>query len=96
MLTATQRKELSNNVYVKVENLMSSLYSRWLDEKDYEDINDYALPIKAIIEPLATLTKMTKRPFGFEFTLPCAEDTPNGSTYHVFMKSTQYGYKRIK
>ena len=58
-----------------ISQLMENLYTRWLDEREYEDINDYK---KVIVESLAknvlketriNLRKMTKRPFGFHFDI---------------------------
>jgi len=46
---------------------MANLAWRWDDEKDYEDFNDYIMAIKKRI-PL-TITKVTKRPFGFKFKM---------------------------
>lgn len=44
--------------------LIGNLYGRWLDEREYEDINEYG---KVISDKLGFPVKMTKRPFGFKF-----------------------------
>jgi hypothetical protein len=47
---------------------LGNLYSRWLDEHEYEDINDYQLPLNPIAEKFGVkITKMTKKPFGCHF-----------------------------
>jgi len=71
-------------------NLMISLAGRWSDEKDYENINDYAAPIVQKLSPGFLMTKMTKRPFGFQFTLD------NNATYAYFVTAKTLGWKRVK
>ena len=44
--------------------LIVNLYWRWLDEREYEDINEYG---KVIASKLGFPVQMTKRPFGFKF-----------------------------
>ena len=46
-----------------------SLYSRWLDEQEYEDFEEYKKVMDAALPEGACLTKMTKRPFMCEFTM---------------------------
>ena len=52
----------------KFANCFCNLYSRWQDEKQYEDINDYSKAreyfLKATVENVQVM-KPTKRPFGF-------------------------------
>ena len=55
--------------YNTILPLMVNLYGRWLDEREYEDINEYATPIKNNLPDGVTLVKMSKRPFGFIFTV---------------------------
>ena len=44
---------------------LAYLWSRWQDEKEYEDINDYAKPLQSLADAAGvTIVKMTKRPFG--------------------------------
>lgn len=47
--------------------LIIRLYERWLDEREYEDIDQYGDVLKKQLPAGFTLTKMTKRPFGFKF-----------------------------
>jgi len=50
---------------------MAYLASRWMDEAQYEDINDYKKNLQKFSDDNGlgvTITKMVKRPFGCEFT----------------------------
>ena len=86
-----KREAKAGLIYVQVQPTVERLYERWLDEKEYEDINDYAKPIKKAlgmftgVESIAT----KKRPFGFTYQL-------EGATYQVFINNSKYGYKRLK
>ncbi len=53
--------ELWKNVNDNYADLFFNLWSRWQDEKEYEDIRDYLAVIQKYI-PEAY--KITKRPFG--------------------------------
>ena len=70
-------------------NLVVRLYERWLNEKDYEDINDY-LPIIAQVgeEYGVSIVKMTKRPFGFHFMV-------GDRTFAMAVNSRSISYKLI-
>ena len=89
-MTDEQRKITAAKLYVDLEKLITNLYDRWYDEKDYEDINDYAEPIKTEVEKIGgQFLKMSKKPFGFTYQLADA-------TYQLTMNTQQYTYKRIK
>ena len=45
------------------------LACRWLDEKDYEDIREYQKVLEKLVPDYVTITKMTRRPFGFRFMI---------------------------
>lgn len=76
-----------------VEITMEYLYSRWQDEKKYEDIKDYKIPVDEIAKKHGvTVIKMTKKPFGFTFTV---SDTVEPRTYEYGMSSTKLYWKRI-
>jgi len=47
----------------KTSNFFFSLYERWQDEKEYEDIADYLTAIKKSIPEAYAITK---RPFGIK------------------------------
>ena len=49
-------------------DLMSALYARWQDEKEFEKLEGYALPIRPLLKQYgATFYSMTRRPFGCIF-----------------------------
>lgn len=71
--------------------MLTNLWSRWQDEKDYEDINDYAEPFKPICEEYGIeLVRMNAAPFGFFFKA-------DGRTYQlrVNARTGDVSYKRI-
>ena len=76
-------------------NTLQNLYFRWLDEFEYENIEDYKnVLVKSIIanngEPLEiTEAKATKRPFGVKFT------TKEGEKWQVSINSRYMSIKRI-
>lgn len=71
------------------QNLIVSLYYRWQDECEYENIADYSKVIaKPVVKIGGKFVKMTKRPFGFVFTL-------DGSTFHFTINGSRYSFKRI-
>ncbi len=72
-----------------IQNLMLNLYDRWQDEKEYEDIADYAIPLRKHLPEGWTLQVMTKRPFGFKF------DIGTEAVYTAFVKASGYGWSRI-
>lgn len=54
---------------IKLAPLFDRLARRWSDEKEYEDIKDYEKVIADKLPKEIKIAKMTKRPFGFEFTV---------------------------
>ena len=73
-------QEIVNNE--KISNVMFNLYERWLDEHEYEDINDYANVIKDVMKNEGYVLPNvvgTKRPFGIKFS-------SGGVAYHFFVK----------
>lgn len=66
------------------------LYNRWQDEMEYEDINDYQLPLNPIARKFGvTILKMNKKPFGCDFTV-------DGKTYKITVSATHMKCRRIK
>ena len=61
----------------KTSNFFFSLYERWQDEKEYEDIADY---LKAIQNSIPEAYSITKRPFGIK----CKASDGN---IHAFIKA---------
>lgn len=60
------------NFFHKALDRMGYLASRWMDESQYEDINDYRANLITFVATNnlgVTITKMVKRPFGCEFTV---------------------------
>jgi hypothetical protein len=74
-----------------MEHVLVPLFGRWLDEWQYEDIKDYQKVVAKAAEqtPGVKVTKMTKRPFGFHFTL-------GGCTYAMRVTTKSYSYQRIR
>lgn len=73
-------KEVVNNS--NIQNAFFNLYFRWLDEKAYEDIKQYAEAFeKAANDNGAQISNVegTKRPFGFKFD-------KDGPKYHMSAK----------
>jgi len=60
MTTLTEQVQalMRNQQFV---NLFSTLAERWADEHEYEDIKEYAIPLRKLG---LTIVAMTKRPFG--------------------------------
>ncbi len=71
---------------------LADLIGRWADEKEFEDIKDYQKPLNPIAEQAGvTITKMTAKPFGCQFT------TPNGKLFKLTMTMKGiYAYKEMK
>lgn len=85
--------DIRKNLSVLFDETADSLeygWSRWQDEREYEDINDYAqLFTKAIEKSGFQLIKMTKRPFGF-IVNPKPE-----VTIQYYCNGRNAGYKQI-
>lgn len=62
---------------------LANLYERWVDEHEYEDIEEYGQALQRILPDDVKLTRMTQRPFGFHFTR-------DGKTFHrVYVKASR-------
>ena len=82
MTTIEKLNAIVNNE--KVGNCFFNLYDRWLDESEYEDINQYGdVIIKTINDQFpqfgASLVSSTKRPFGVKIDL-------DGQKFHIQIK----------
>lgn len=84
-----ERKQKALELYNKIEKLVSALYQRWENEKEFEKLSDYSAPIIPEVSKMGgTFVKMTSKPFGFIYTL-------GGATYQIMIKrGTSYEYKR--
>jgi hypothetical protein len=89
-VTAPEDIAKINAMVGKLREKMIYLAGRWMDEHEYEDINDYNAAIMGELPEGFTLTKMTTRPFGFYFTIW------TGAVYHYFVKAKTLGWKRVK
>lgn len=78
-----------NAAYNALQPLMVNLASRWADESQYEDIAEYGKLIAKELPEGFTLVKMTKRPFGFTFSIG------TGAVYVVKMTRQSYEWKRL-
>lgn len=75
-----------------LQNLLGTLWGRWQDEHEYEDIREYGAAIAKHLPAGFTLTAMTKRPFGFRFTL----DTMPTALYAMEVTARTALWKRVK
>lgn len=65
------------------------LYARWMDEKEYEDFNEYAKQMKLLVKDTpAIFIKASKRPFGFTILV-------QGKTIQVFARAKSLGWKEL-
>ncbi len=93
MATPTSAKNLKliNSAYKDMEKIMVQLYSRWLDEKRFENIEDYGDVIEKNLPKGIQMVRVLKRPFGFVFSVGTE------AQYRMFIDSSnQYGWDRIK
>ena len=76
--------------FEKAVEIITNLYIRWQDEKEYEDINNYQKPLQKLADACKVrITKMTKRPFGCQFAV-------GDKVFKLCMTAKSYSYKRIK
>lgn len=76
-------------VFTALQNTMENLASRWMDEQEYENIAEYQAVIAKQLPKGFVITRMTKRPFGFEFTIGTS------AVYAIICSSRSYQWKRI-
>jgi hypothetical protein len=83
--------EKAQKFHNDIMGTLNNLYSRWLDEKEYEDIKDYQVPalVDAAKKHGVFISKMTKKPFGLIFTV-------NGAPFQAYVTTTRFGWKRLK
>jgi len=69
---------------------LSYLYERWQDEREYENINDYAKPLTALATKHGLkIEKMNKRPFGCDVSI-------NNRKFRVDVTARSMGWKEIR
>jgi hypothetical protein len=80
-------------IFTALERCMCYLSERWADEREYENIADYKSHIEVTLSDLKivgfTITKMTRRPFGFVATY-------KGAEYKFKAGARCYEYTRTK
>lgn len=83
------RKAIARKLFEDLQDQMVYLSGRWADEHEYEDLKDYAEPLRPMIKAVGgSIVKMTSRPFGVIYTL-------GGVAYIITMKANgDYEYKR--
>lgn len=70
-------------------DLFGNLWARWQDEREYEDIADYAAPLQPLAaECGVTIVRMNKRPFGCIFGV-------GPKMFQITVTGRSYAYKRI-
>ncbi len=75
---------------VAIQDRMANLYCRWQDEKEYEDIAEYAKAIEpAFAAHGAKMIKATKKPFGFVVEV-------DGGKFHYTVNSRSISYVRLQ
>lgn len=76
----------------KATETLSYLWSRWQDEKEYENIADYIKPLETMLAEQGInpgICTMTKRPFGIKINM-------GGKVYQVKVTSKEISWQRIK
>lgn len=88
--TSAENLALINKVIMAatMQEEMTYLYCRWQDEKEYEDIADYGKRLVSQLPAPFKLVKMTKRPFGFHFTIG------TDAVYSCTQTARSFGWKR--
>lgn len=66
----------------KAAKFFGTLYDRWRDESQYEDINDYAKAMKHHLPAGTTIESISKSPFKLVFTI-------NGTRYFLRANASQ-------
>lgn len=96
-LTLANSKELrqktNSQLLDLMYNIISQLYFRWLDEKEYEDFSEYAKVMERVlgeVAPTVKFIKATQRPFGCLVQIP---DMPYKT--HLITNSKAAGWKVV-
>lgn len=80
-----------DRLFADLQPLVISLAGRWADESRYEDITEYAAVIRPKLPAGFQLVAMSKRPFGFTFTIDCSP-----ALYAITCTMRLYAWKRIR
>lgn len=80
----------ANEFFLAAAVTMENLYERWLDESEYEDIADYAEPLRPIAERCGVvIERMSSKPFSCVYTV-------DGKRFRASVNSRSYSYRRIQ
>lgn len=72
-------------------SLLGRLCDRWSDEKLFENIDDYAAPLKKYTDPIGvSIVRMNKRPFGFN-----AKINGQQKIFTIFLKKKGNYYQAV-
>lgn len=84
-----ERKIKATQIFEEMQTLMEHLWSRWQDEREYEDFGDYVDKMKdAVVKFDCFFIKAQKKPFGFTYKL-------SDAIYQIEISKTTYRYLRI-
>ena len=88
-----ERRRKASQFWSACEETMGSLVGRWSDEKEYEDFNEYRIPLDKIAAKHGiSITSMSKRPFGCKFVVVGQEHVPYQMSITL---SGDYSYKMV-
>jgi hypothetical protein len=73
-----------------LRDLLFDLKFRWSNEREFEDINDYGKVIASQLPEGFKLEKMTKSPFGFQFSIGTS------ARYAMMATNRSIEWKRLK
>ena len=90
--TPAEIEKKIDNMYKEMENITVSLFMRWQDEKEYEDIKDYGEAIKNKPHPDFIFVSMNKSPFGFKFKVKGFVE----ALYRIKLSGRSYGWDRVE
>lgn len=89
--TTEANKKRIQDMFDNVADPVCHLAMRWKDEGAYEDIGEYQKVIESrIVDKGIVVTKMNKRPFGFNFVIGTEAE------YRVSVKGRTVGWERLK
>jgi uncharacterized protein YaaR (DUF327 family) len=88
--TSPENIKRINDMFNNVSDLVERLAARWQDEKEYEDIITYKDVIQRQIPKEFVIAAMTKKPFGFQFTIG------TDAVYSVYCNRRNVGWNRIR
>ena len=78
-----------NKMFYSLHQTLADLHGRWLDEQGFESLDAYSAMIAKRLPKGFKLTKMTKRPFGFHFTIG------TNAVYSMTHAGTQARWQRV-